>query len=282
MQLHLSLKENRYELSLMLVLLVFVYWNICSGMISDWYRDENYSHGFLIPFVAAWFIQKDWKRTREALCNPSKLGLLVVLLGLGQLMIAWLGTEYFNMRLSMVVITAGMVMYLFGTEVLKQFSLPLGYLVLMIPIPYIIYDAFAFPLKLFVARVSVYFLKFLGLPVIRDGNIISFPDIVLEVADACSGMRSLMSLIALAVTLAFVVLKSSKFRFFLVLLAIPYAVATNAFRVIVTGLLAHYIGRGAAEGFFHEFAGMAVFALALVLLSGTAFIFRRMEVRRAA
>lgn len=274
--------KNKIQLSLLVVILAVVYSQIVPSMVSDWYRDDNYSHGFLIPFIAAWFVHKDWKQTRDSLCEPSNLGLLVVLLGVGQLLIAWLGTEYFNMRLSMIVILAGIVIYLFGTEVLKRFSLPLGYLVLMIPIPYLLYDAVAFPLKLFVAKVSVLFLKFLGLPVVRDGNIISFPNIVLEVADACSGMRSLMSLIALAVTLAFVMIKSSKLRFLLIVLAIPYAVATNAFRVVVTGLLAHFIGRGAAEGFFHEFAGMAVFAMAMVLLCTTGFIFRRFEVNRAA
>lgn len=277
-----SIKSYRVELLLVFGLMAFTYWTIVTGMVSDWYHDDNYSHGFLIPVIAVWFLNKDWNRTKEILCKPTNLGLLVVLLGVGQLVIAWLGTEYFNMRLSMLVVLCGIVLYLFGVEVLKQLSLPLGYLVLMIPIPYLLYDAVAFPLKLFVARVSVLSLKLLGLPVLRDGNIITFPNIVLEVADACSGMRSLMSLIALAVTLAFILIKSPWLRILLIALSIPYAVVTNAFRVIVTGLLAHGIGREAAEGFFHEFAGMAVFGVAMVLLCSTGFFLRYIEVRRAA
>ncbi len=150
-------------------------------------------------------------------------------------------------------------------------ALPIGFLIFMVPLPYIVYDALAFPLKLFVAKFSVISLKAMGVIVLREGNIIMFPNTVLEVADACSGLRSLMSLIALAVAFAFMSQKTSFKRTFLILMAVPIAILTNMIRVIVTGFLAQYYGAAAAEGFFHEFAGLAVFALAMVLLvlSGT-------------
>jgi exosortase len=138
----------------------------------------------------------------------------------------------------------------------------------MVPLPYIIYNAAAFPLKLFVTRVSVAFLKLIGISVLREGNIIMFPATTLEVADACSGMRSLMSLIALAVAYAFFIKTSTWKRWIIILSAVPIAIFTNAMRVIVTGILAQHWGKKAAEGFFHEFAGLMVFAVAVALLVG--------------
>jgi exosortase len=138
----------------------------------------------------------------------------------------------------------------------------------MVPLPYIVYDAIAFPLKLFVTRVSIYFLKLVGVVVLREGNVIMLPLTTLEVADACSGIRSLVSLLALSVAYAFFLKIAPARRALLVISAIPIAIAANAFRVIGTGLLAQYWGAQAAEGFFHEFAGLAVFAVAIASLVG--------------
>ncbi|MGB9082491.1 MAG: exosortase/archaeosortase family protein, partial [Desulfuromonadaceae bacterium] len=139
-------------------------------------------------------------------------------------------------------------------------------------------DMLAFPLKLFVTKVSVAFLKIVGVVVIREGNIIMFPTTTLEVADACSGIRSLISLLAIAVAYAFLMRTSNIRRWFIILSAVPIAVATNALRVIVTGILAQWWGAKAAEGFFHEFAGMAVFILAVVTLVGCGEALRRIGV----
>ena len=154
-------------------------------------------------------------------------------------------------------------------------ALPLGYLIFMVPIPYIIYDMVAFPLKLFVTRVSVACMKIVGVVVVREGNIIMFPTTTLEVADACSGIRSLISLLAIAAAYSFVMKTSNSRRWIIIFSAIPIAVATNALRVIVTGILAQWWGAKAAEGFFHEFAGMAVFVLAMVMLVSFGELLRR-------
>jgi exosortase len=145
----------------------------------------------------------------------------------------------------------------------------------MVPLPYIVYDAIAFPLKLLVAKVSVATLKAVGVIVWREGNIIMFPNVTLEVADACSGLRSLMSLLAIGVSYAFIFHNSRPQRILLILMAVPIAMISNMFRVIATGFLAQYYGAAAAEGFFHEFAGLAVFALAMGLLLLTGMILRR-------
>jgi exosortase len=244
-------------------------------MVSEWYHDENYSHGFLVPLISGYFLTQRWPELKDRLVKPDGLGLLVILWGLLQLLAAWFGTEYFTMRTSLIVLLAGLTLFLFGREVLRGMALPIGYLIFMVPIPYIIYDMMAFPLKLFVTKVSVAFLKIVGVVVMREGNIIMFPTTTLEVADACSGIRSLISLLAIAAAYSFVIKTSTPRRWIVILSAVPIAVATNSLRVIVTGVLAQWWGTKAAEGFFHEFAGMAVFVLAMALLVACGELVRR-------
>lgn len=152
----------------------------------QWYTDPNYSHGFIVPVIAGYFLYQRKNVLKKAPVIPNNIGLFVIVSGLLILTIAYIGTEYFTMRSSLIVIMAGMVLYFSGKEVFKIALLPLGYLFFMVPLPYIVYDAIAFPLKLFVAKYSVLFLKLIGVSVWREGNIIMLPDIVLEVADACS------------------------------------------------------------------------------------------------
>ncbi len=261
-----ALRNNRVQLLLVLPLLVVMYSRIIPDMVQVWNHDENYSHGFLVPVIAGYFFWQRWQDLKTRLVKPDGLGLAVIIAGLMLLLGGWFGVEYFTMRSSLIVLLAGTTLFCFGREVLKGVALPLGYLIFMIPIPYIIYDMAAFPLKLFVTKVSVAFLKIVGVVVMREGNIIMFPATTLEVADACSGIRSLISLLALAVAYAYVMKTSNPRRWLIICSAIPIAIATNALRVIVTGILAQWWGAKAAEGFFHEFAGMTVFVLAMAML----------------
>lgn len=261
-----SIQRHRIQLLLALLLLAGLYSTIVPGMVMQWYQDDNYSHGFLVPIIAGYFLYQQWDELETIRVTPSNLGLAVIFFALAQLTVAWLGMEYFTLRSSLVVLIAGMVIYFFGMEVFKSARLPILYLFFMVPLPYIVYDLLAFPLKLFVSQSSVWFLKMIGIAAVREGNIIMFPTTTLEVADACSGIRSLVSLLALAVAYAFFINISPLKRLIIILSAIPIAILTNAMRVIGTGILAQYWGARAAEGFFHEFAGLAVFALAMVML----------------
>ena len=251
---------------LVVVLLAVLYAPIVPGMVGDWYHDPNYSHGFLVPLISAYFLWEKRGELATVAIKPNGFGLVVILAGLFMLVFGYAGTEYFTMRSSLVFLVAGIILYWFGWEIMKVVALPVGFLLFMVPLSYIVYDALAFPLKLFITKVSVVSLKAMGVVVWRDGNIIQFPETVLEVADACSGLRSLMSLLALGVAYAFLALNGVVKRVFLVLLAVPIAIVTNMARVIGTGILEQYYGAAAAEGFFHEFAGLAVFAMAMVLL----------------
>lgn len=260
-----TIKAHKFELLAFVLLLGAVYHSIVPDMVLDWKKDDNYSHGFLVPFIAGYlaYMRRDDLLAVEV--RPSNAGLGIVALGLLMLFLGWMGTEYFTMRSSMVVIIAGAVLYLLGWKIFTILLAPLAYLLLMVPIPYIIYDAAAFPLKLFVTKVSVLSMKALGVVVLQEGNILMFPNITLEVADACSGLRSIMSLLALGAAYAFVFFPRVRDRVILILSTLPIAVFTNCLRVIATGILAQYFGSAAAEGFFHEFAGLFVFVGAVVM-----------------
>ena len=261
-----SLKIYRVWLLLTLVFLAGLYRGVVPDMAHQWYEDANYSHGFLVPLIAGYFIYDRRRELLETAVEPWWPGFVLLVCGLLQLVIGWLGAEYFTMRSSLVVTLAGMTLFFFGKRLFRLMLLPLCYLFFMVPLPYIVYDSVAFPLKIFVTKASIAFLKMAGVVVMREGNIILLPATTLEVADACSGVRSLISLLALAVAYSFFIRLTALKRGLLILAAIPIAVCANAFRVIGTGFLAQYWGARAAEGFFHEFAGMAVFVVAIVLL----------------
>lgn len=270
-----AVRTNRWNFLLLLLLVSLTYASVIPDMVLQWKDDANYSHGFLVPLIAGYFLYLRRNELADATVEPWGPGLAVIVAGLLQLVAGRLAGEFFTMRLSLVVVLAGIVLFLLGKGVFRFILLPLAYLLFMIPLPYILYDAVAFPLKLLVTRVSVKALQFLEITVLREGNILMFPSVTLEVADACSGVRSLVSLLAISTACAFLIDLSPLRRAILVASAVPIALATNAFRVIITGILAQYWGKAAAEGFFHEFAGMSVFAMALVLVAAVTALLRR-------
>lgn len=270
-----AIKLYRVQLTLCLLLFAGLYSMIIPPMVMQWYQDPNYSHGFIVPLISAYFLYQRRQQLVSLPIEPSNIGLPVVVIGLFQMIIGWAGSEYFTMRVSLVVVLAGMILYLFGLRVFRYAAFPILYLLFMVPLPYIVYDGIAFPLKLFVTWISVETLQLLGVTVLREGNIIMFPTTTLEVADACSGIRSLLSLAALAVAIAFSMKFSPAWRTAIALSAVPIAISANVLRVVVTGILAQFWGARAAEGFFHEFAGLAVFGLAIIMLLSLAALGRR-------
>ncbi len=271
-----QLSKYQYALfALLLTIIAGIYAGIFQHLYHDWMNDPNYSHGFLVPIISGYFVWQQRDRLEELPIKPANSGLVLVIFAILVLFAGIAAQEYFSKRTSFVFLLAGIVLFLLGWQWFKSLALPIGFLFFMIPLPYIVYDAMAFPLKLFVAKFSVIALKLMGVVVLREGNIIMFPQITLEVADACSGLRSLVSLLALGVALAVVSQDKISRRVVLVLLTIPIAIATNMIRVIGTGFLAQYYGAAAAEGFFHEFAGMGVFVLAMVLLFACSGLLRK-------
>jgi len=247
-------------------LLLFLYWGVLQGLLSDWYHDPDYSHGFLVPLLSAYFIWERWETLQKEDSRPNLFGAVVLGGGLALLVVGLIGAELYVQRFSLIVVLAGLVLLISGWQYLWLLSLPIGFLIFMIPLPAIVVNTIAFPLQLFAAKVAAFCLFSLGIPVLREGNLIVLAGTTLEVAEACSGLRSLLSLLALGTVYGYFSQDTLWKRWVLVLLSIPIAIVANASRVSGTGLLAHYFGMEAAEGFYHTFEGWIVFVVAFVLL----------------
>jgi exosortase len=282
--------------------LCFAYWTVLVKLSSDWWDDPNYSHGLLVPFVMAFLL---WDE-RDYFLHEEKRPLhwLGITLVAGALLALWLGVagaELYLQRLSLLLMLVGLTVYFWGLRLLQWVAMPLFLLWLAIPVPAIIFNRVAFPLQLFASSCAVRAMQGLEIPVVRQGNIIELLPLGasntkrLEVAEACSGVRSLMALVTLAAVLAYLsrpgrTKKSDRstgwlniffsFAFwrgvFIVGCAIPIAILTNAIRVSGTGILAHYYGTRVAEGFFHSFSGWAVYLVAFGLLLAATWLFDRL------
>jgi exosortase len=246
--------------------LAVAYARLAGGLVRQWGSDDNYSHGFIVLPLAVWFAWQRRAALRALPLRPSVFGLAVVAAGLAMLMVGVLGAELFLSRLSFVVVVAGTIVFLLGARHLRVLALPLAFLLLMIPLPAIVFNNIAFPLQLLASRAGALALDWGGVPVLREGNMLILASTRLEVAEACSGIRSLVSLLTLAVVLGQLSLTRRWTRVLLALAAAPVAIVANASRVAGTGFAAHFWSPEAADGFFHAFSGWMVFGVAFAAL----------------
>ena len=296
-----SSARNLYKPLLLVAALAFVYWNVLARLARVWWDDENYSHGLLIPFVVGYILWTERDRLTSYVKRPSLLpGGAMVLAALAALWAGTAGAELFVQRTSFVLLVAGLLVYFFGARFLRLVAVPLLLLLLAIPVPTILFNKVAFPLQLFASRCAVAAMRLFNIPVLREGNVIELTpynastSIKLEVVEACSGIRSLMTLVTLAVVYAYFTAPSNKGdagggnsgrgRFggwalwrsvLIVAAAVPIAIVTNAARVSGTGVLARFYGSKAADGFFHSFSGWVVYVTAFLLLFGFGWLVDR-------
>ncbi|UCD18101.1 MAG: exosortase/archaeosortase family protein, partial [Candidatus Zixiibacteriota bacterium] len=233
-----TIAKDRY-LYFVLGLLLLFYLPALYDLVYDWYSDPNYSHGFLIPLISGYLIWKKRETLSTIELTHSNLGLLVIICGMVLFIIGNGASEYFTVRFSLIVTIFGIILYHFGRRIINRTWFEIVFLIFMIPIPYVIYFSVTFPMQLLVSKATVGLLTIIGMPVIRQGNIIHLPDQMLEVAEACSGMRSLISLLALGAIYAYMTQKRLSGKIILFLATIPIAVIGNIFRVVVTSLLAY-------------------------------------------
>jgi exosortase len=262
--------RNRYaQLALgstvICLLIAAVYYPVLVKLVIDWQSQDN-SHGFLVPLFAAYLVWEKRKTLRGTMISPCWSGIAVIALGLVVLLLGVYGSELFLSRVSLIIVLAGLVLCFGGRQLLKELRFALLVLLLAIPIPAIVFNQITFPLQILASKLASAMLPLFGVPVLREGNVIELPLMNLEVAEACSGIRSLMSLFTLAIFYGYFLEKSNLRRVGLVLASIPIAIAANAVRILGTGLCVQYWDPDKALGFFHEFSGWVIFLVSLVCL----------------
>ena len=247
-------------------LLAAVYYRVLAKLVTDWWQIPDFSHGFLVPIFAAYLVWVKRKTLAETRISPAWSGIAVVVMGLVVLLLGVFGAELFLSRVSLVIVLAGLVLCFGGYQLLRELRFPLLVLLLAIPIPAIIFNEITLPLQMLASKLASALLPLFGVPVLREGNVIELPAMKLEVAEACSGIRSLMSLFTLSVFYGYFLERTFLRRTILALASIPIAIATNAVRILGTGLCVQYWDPDKALGFFHEFSGLVMFLVSLGFL----------------
>ncbi len=246
-------------------LLLLLFAPVIVGMAKEWSSDDDMGHGFFVPVVAGWVA---WQKRDELSKIPVKTnnwGFLFLLWGGFQLFAGTLGVELFVARTAFLISLVGVILTVWGVAALRTLAFPLFLLAFMIRIPAIIFTQITFPLQLFASSVAETVLSLVGIPVFREGNILELPSQRLSVVEACSGIRSLLSLTFLSLVYGYVFERKNWLRIVLFFATVPIAIAANAFRVALTGILSEY-KRELAEGFFHAAEGWVIFMIALMIL----------------
>jgi exosortase A len=230
--------------------------------------DSHYSHGFLIPLVSGYLIWRKRDELKKTAPSSSRIGLILIVLAL-LIHIGSVWTHvFFTSGFSILLLFIGLSLYLFGLDFTKKISFPLGFLIFMFPLPLGAVAAFSFPLKLMVANLAGSFLSLFGLPIFREGAVVHLARTTLTIDDPCSGIRSLISLLALGALMAHISKISIFKKGVLFISAIPIAIFTNVLRVCALILAANWLGSQWAmpEHWFHTASGMGVFGISMILI----------------
>jgi len=246
-------------------LLAACYGPILTALVRNWNSDGDMGHGFFVPVIAAYIAWQKRDQIAGKMPRPNWWGLAIMLWAGFQLYIATLGAELFLARTSFVFSIIGAVLLLGGTEYLRIFAFPLFLLFFMVPIPAIIYNQVTFPLQIIASKAAENAITLLQIPVIREGNILELAQQKLNVVEACSGIRSLLTLTFMSLVYGYWSEKRGWVRVLLFLSTIPIAIVANAGRVTLTGVVAQF-KPDLAEGLFHEAQGWVIFMVALAIM----------------
>lgn len=262
------MKIERKNIFLVVLIFSFVllYYPVWKDLVLTWYSSEDYSHGFFIVPVAIYAL---WQKRDELGTLPvqsSRFGIVLLIASLFVYVLALYAEIKTVAPLAMIISIAGVVLYLYGGVILRKSLYPLFFLLFMIPVPAQIYSAMTIPLQLIVTRASVWFSALVGLPIFREGNVIYLPERTLEVVQACSGLRSLMTLLTLSVIISYFTLNSNWLRGLLLLFGVPVAIVVNIIRVLIMILAFYYFDFDLTQGTIHTIFGMAIFVLAIALV----------------
>ncbi len=261
-------------------LFLLLYYPVIRLLAAEWLNSSGYSHGFLIPLISAYLIWERRARIRASIGKPNWIGLGVLLSGLGLLIMGTLGEEPFFQQFSLPITLIGLIYFLEGSQVARVCAFPVAYLYLMIPLPYPVYKTLALKLRLLVTGTAAYLSSALGVPTYHEGYMIHLPNVTLEVADGCSGILSIFSLLALGIF--YVQGLRTKRRWVLWIALVPIAVVANVMRIVIIALVCFYSGRWILESVLHRVAAVFNFLLGFLLLFLIAEVVLHAHVRRRA
>lgn len=255
------------KIYILFLIAVLIYLPVLGDLIADWYEDSNYSHGFLIIPVSVWLIWRQRKELASVPVRTSNWGFAGILVALAIFIVGTAGAEYFTARFSFVLLLVSITLYSFGWMFLRKVWFAFFFMLFMIPIPYVIYYSVTFPMQLFASKIASVALGVIGLPLVRFGNVLHLPGgQALEVAEACSGLRSIVALLALGALYAYFTQENRVKAVILFLATIPIAIFGNVVRISFTAIGTYAISEAFVEGTLHEMAGMLVFLFSLIML----------------
>jgi exosortase len=247
--------------------LLIVYAPVLGHLARQWWDEPDYSHGFLVPLFSAYVLWRHRDRMHQVSRRPSWHGMAILCASLCLLFIGTLGAELFLQRISLLGVLVGLIVWLWGWPMVRAAAFPLALLLLMIPLPGVIYYQLVFPLQMLASRLATFVLHAINLfPVLREGNVLVLPSTKLEVAEACSGLRSVFSLLTIAAIYVYLAEENNFIRWALCLLVFPIAVVGNAGRVVFAAISAEMAGVSAAEGWAHFLSGLFLFFFSTLLL----------------
>lgn len=264
---------------ILLGLWFFTFSPIFLDLFRTWLNHSDNSHGILVPFISLYLIWKKREKLSLTQISSSKWGAVVLIISLGLYILSYAGGIAVTARAMIISSLCGLVLLTLGWNFFRILSFPLMFLLFMVPVPETISGLVSFPLQLFATQVSTFIIDMLGIPAYREGNMVYFARTQLEVAEACSGIRSIMSYGMLSLILAYMLDDIWWKRIVLVLSAIPLALFANLVRIVGTGILAHFYGDTVARGFLHEFSGLTVFAFGFILLFGEYVLLSRKRIK---
>jgi exosortase A len=263
-----DLKKNRTALALLglfVLAFIIIFFPTWQSLVNAWSSSDDYSHGFLIVPLSLYFVWQKKDSLRAETIKPSWIAFPLVLIALFLYLVAQYAEIITLASLSMILFLGSSLFLLFGFQILKICLFPLFLLFFMVPVPAQIYANLTIPLQLFVTKITVFISSSIGIPILREGNVIYLPEHTLQVVQACSGLRSIMTLLTLGIVIAYFSLKSNLLRTILFLFAIPIAILVNVVRVLLMVIAFYYYNFDLASGTIHTVFGAAIFLLALLL-----------------
>ena len=238
------------------ILFILLYLPLFPHLVKDWIDTPDYSHGFLIPLLSLYFLWRKREELKKTAVSPAGLGVVFVLAGVVVYILGKIGYQLFLQYLSMLVVLFGFVYAEAGWKMAKKIFFSIAYLIFMIPPPDLVYTTVTFHLGLFSTKLAYFFIRLLGINAGREGNIINLPTCQLIVAAPCSGLRSLIVLMAASLAIGYIFQKSIAKRAALFISSIIIAVIMNTARLVATALFAHMLKATVVPQAIHDRAGI--------------------------